>query len=141
MLQEALGSGPFLWILGEGRLDERMECRRPLVLLFERGRLVATLRHEEERTHRMQIEHGWLQLGQLYGRDAARPDITELIVATLALHRSHFRCHPIRCSDEAPSLVDRGRDLGGHSKIGQLNVARFSEEDVGSLDVPMHLVH
>ena len=44
--------------------------------------------------HRVEVEHRGLQLGQLYGRDANGPDVTELVVATVLLHRRDFWSHP-----------------------------------------------
>lgn len=51
MGKQALGSRSLFGILGEGCLDERVECRWPFVLFFERRWFEATFRHEEQRSH------------------------------------------------------------------------------------------
>ena len=42
----------------------------------------------------MEVKHGGLQLGQLDGGDAHRPDVTQLVVASVLLHGRHLWCHP-----------------------------------------------
>ena len=42
----------------------------------------------------MQVEERRLQLAQLNGSDAQGPDVTQLIVATFALHGGHLWGHP-----------------------------------------------
>lgn len=44
--------------------------------------------------HRMQVEHGRLQLSQLDGRDANRPDVAQLVVTAVLLHGRHLWSHP-----------------------------------------------
>ena len=73
-----------------------MERRRPLVLVLERGRLEARLGHEEERPHRVKVEHGRLQLGKFDGCDAHRPDVALLVIAALPLHGRHLTHRPGR---------------------------------------------
>lgn len=43
---------------------------------------------------RVDVEQRWLQLCQLYGCDAHRPDVTQFIVATFYLHGCHLWRHP-----------------------------------------------
>ena len=43
---------------------------------------------------RVDIEQRWLQLCQLDGRDAHRPDVTKFVVAAFNLHGCHLWCHP-----------------------------------------------
>lgn len=62
----------------------------PFVSVFERGWLEAALGHEEQRSHRVQVKHWWLQFRQLDSRDTNRPDVTQLVVATLPLHCCHL---------------------------------------------------
>lgn len=42
----------------------------------------------------MQVKHGGLKLRQLDGCDADRPDVTELVVAAVLLHRRNLWGHP-----------------------------------------------
>lgn len=44
--------------------------------------------------HGVQVEHGRLQLSQLDGGDADGPDVAQLVVAAVLLHRCHFWSHP-----------------------------------------------
>lgn len=44
--------------------------------------------------HGVQVEHGRLQLGQLDGGDAHGPDVAQLVVAAVLLHRRNFWSHP-----------------------------------------------
>lgn len=44
--------------------------------------------------HRVEVKHWRLELCQLDGRDAYRPDVTQMVVPTLLLHCCHLRCHP-----------------------------------------------
>lgn len=53
----------------------------------------------------------------------------------------HFRGHPVGSANEALALVDGGRDLGGHAKVGEFDVPGLGEQDVGSFDVTVHLAH
>lgn len=89
-MEKLVRGGTFLWVLGERDLDEVVERRAPLVPVLERGRFEARLGHEEEGAHRVKVEHGRLELGQLDGRDAAGPNVAELVVASLPLHRCHL---------------------------------------------------
>ena len=73
-----------------------LEVRAPARPVLERGRLVARLGHEEEGAHGVQVEHGRLQLGQLDRRDPHRPDITEVVVSALTLHRRNLQ-GKLRC--------------------------------------------
>lgn len=43
MLQQSFGCGTFLWILGQGRLEEIVKSRAPFILVAQCGRLEATL--------------------------------------------------------------------------------------------------
>jgi hypothetical protein len=43
----------------------------------------------------MEVEHRGLQFGQLNGRDAHSPNITQVVVAALPFHSSHLGSHPI----------------------------------------------
>lgn len=58
--------------------------------------------------HWVQVKHGRLQLCQLDGSDADGPDITQVVIATLLLHRSHLWSHP----------AQRGRVSGPDSQTG-----------------------
>lgn len=44
--------------------------------------------------HRVEVEHGRLELSQLDGSDADGPDITQVVVSALLFHRSHLWSHP-----------------------------------------------
>ncbi len=68
-----------------------MKVCAPPVLVLELGRLVARLGHEEEGPHGVEVEHRRLQFSQLDGGDANRPDITEMVVAALALNCSDLQ--------------------------------------------------
>lgn len=50
----------------------------------------------------MKVEHGRLQLGQLDRRDPHSPDVAELVVAAVLLHRRYFRSHPARRRVQRP---------------------------------------
>ena len=63
-----------------------VEIRCPPVLVLESRRFVPRLWHEEERPHWVEVEHGRLELRTLDGRDPHSPNITEMVVAALALH-------------------------------------------------------
>lgn len=52
-------------------------------------------RRERSVPHGVQVEHGRLQLGQLDGGDADGPDVAQLVVTAVLLHRRHFRSHPV----------------------------------------------
>lgn len=43
MLQQSFGCGTFLWILGQGRLEEIVKSRAPFILVAQCGRLEAAL--------------------------------------------------------------------------------------------------
>ena len=68
-----------------------LEVCAPARPVLERGRLVSRLGHEEECAHGVQVEHGRLQLRQLDRSDPHRPDITEVVVTPLPLHRSNLQ--------------------------------------------------
>ena len=68
-----------------------LEVGAPPRPVLECRRLVSRLGHEEEGAHGVQVEHGRLQLGQLDRRDPHRPDITEVVVAPLPLHRRNLK--------------------------------------------------
>lgn len=55
----------------------------------------------------MDVEHGRLQLCELNGGDAHRPDVTQFIVAAFNLHSCYLGRHPV--------------DRGGDSKDGDKN--------------------
>lgn len=83
-LRTATGGGGWFNNAGEGggavvkSSDERVEERR-----------------ERSSPHGVQVEHGRLQLGQLDGGDADGPDVAQLVVTAVLLHRRHFRSHPV----------------------------------------------
>lgn len=52
-------------------------------------------RRERSSPHGVQVEHGRLQLSQLDGGDADGPDVAQLVVTAVLLHRRHFRSHPV----------------------------------------------
>ncbi len=52
-----------------------------------------------------------------------------------------LRRHPVGRPDEALPLAQGGRDLRRDAKVRQLHLAPVREEDVGTLDVPVHLAH
>ena len=54
---------------------------------------------------------------------------------------SHLRRHPVGRSDEGLPLPQRGGDLRGDAEVGQLDLALVREQDVGALDVAVHLAH
>ena len=54
---------------------------------------------------------------------------------------THFWRHPVRSSDEGLSFSQGRRDLSRDAEVGELDLAPIREEDVGALDVPMHLAH
>ena len=60
-----------------------LEVCAPPCPVFERGRLVAQLGHQEECAHGMQVKQGQLSLGQLDHHDAHHPDIIEAVVTAL----------------------------------------------------------
>ena len=89
-LEELFGAWTLLGVLGQSELDETVKVGRPLVLVLESRWLEATLGHDEERPHGMQIEVGRLELGKLDGCYADGPDVTLLVVAALSLDSGHF---------------------------------------------------
>ena len=52
----------------------------------------------------MQVKHRRLQLGQLDGRDADGPDVAQLVVAAVLLHRRYFWSHPGQSRDRDPVM-------------------------------------
>ncbi|TNN30804.1 hypothetical protein EYF80_059045 [Liparis tanakae] len=44
--------------------------------------------------HRVEVEHGRLQLRQLDGGDADGPDVTQVVVAAFLLYGGHLGSHP-----------------------------------------------
>lgn len=46
--------------------------------------------------HGVEVEHGRLQLCQLDGSDAHGPDVAQLVVAAVLLHRRHLGGHPAK---------------------------------------------
>lgn len=69
MGEKALGGRSLFGILGECCFDERMECGRPFVFFLERWRFEAAFGHEEEGSHRMEVEHGRLKFGEFWKKN------------------------------------------------------------------------
>lgn len=46
--------------------------------------------------HGVKIKHGRLKLGEFNRRDADSPDIAELVVSAVLLHRGDFWGHPLK---------------------------------------------
>lgn len=80
---------------------KQLELSWPFVFVFESGRFEATFWHDEEGTHRVQVEHWGLQLSKFNGCDAHCPDITLLVVSSLTFHCCYFRCHPDTKTEDA----------------------------------------
>lgn len=76
---------------------------------------------------RVDIEQRWLQLCQLYGRDAHRPDVTKFIVAAFNLHGCNLWCHP----------EDR-RGTTGHLNVTDTAAWRTSQREILSSDELKH---
>lgn len=55
--------------------------------------------------HRVEVEHGGLQLGELDGGDADGPDVAQVVVAALLLHGRHLWSHPAESADDFRSLL------------------------------------
>lgn len=107
VLQKPLRCWSLLGILGQGKLEEVMEILGPASLVSQLWRLEAALRHKHQGPHGMQVEERRLQLAQLDGSDAQGPDVTQLIVATFALHGGHLWGHPVWSPNERPPLGHR----------------------------------
>ena len=86
----------------------------------------------------MQVKHGWLQFGQLDGRNAHCPNITEMIVTAFSLDSRHFWSHPVGSTDKGLAFTQRGGNLSRDPKVGQFDFTAIRQENVGSFDVSMH---
>lgn len=47
-----------------------------------------------EAPHWMEVKHGGLKFGQFDGSNAEGPDVTQVVVPALLLHRYYLRSHP-----------------------------------------------
>lgn len=61
-----------------------------------------------EAPHWMEVEHGRLKLGQFDGGNAKSPDVTQVVVAALLLHRYYLRSHPANSKVARMSGVEDG---------------------------------
>lgn len=77
------------------------------------------LRSLPERVH---IKERRLELSQLDGRDAKRPDVTQLIVSTLQGHSCHLWSHPVgrdpQRARSGPGTGERWAEGGGLRENG-----------------------
>lgn len=51
----------------------------------------------------------------------------------------YLRGHPKWCTDEGPAFSQSGRNLGRNAKVGQFDVTSLSQQNIGALDVAVHL--
>lgn len=80
--------------------------------------------------HGVQVEHGRLQLSQLDGSDADSPDVTQLVVAAVLLHRCHFWSHPEEKETEQNSARKHYTPfLTRVSEYRRLNYAQLSNTE------------
>ncbi len=54
---------------------------------------------------------------------------------------AYLRRHPIWRPNEALPLAQRGRDLRGHAEVCELDFPFVRQQNVGTLNVSMHLAH
>ena len=111
-------------IFVEAGLDELLECLG--VVARELRRVV--LWNEEEHAHGVHVRVGRLPLGQLYGRDAQRPDVRLGVVGRLLYHLGR---HPERRAHERVALVRRVGQLSGYTEVGQFHVPGGAQENIG----------
>ena len=124
MLQEFLGRRPLSGISSETQGDEILEELAEIAL----QRWWRVLRDEKEYLHGMNVGTGRFSMSQLESRDPQRPDIGLMIVSGLF---DHLRSHPIRGTDKRVLLGHRRRKLTRHSKVGQLDLAVGTQENIG----------
>ena len=73
-------------------------------------------------------------LCQFHGCDTQGPDVGSKVIASLL---DHFRSHPKRGANKGHALRFHVGELGGNTKVGQLDLTLVGEEDIGSFDVSM----
>jgi hypothetical protein len=79
---------------------------------------------------------GRLTVGKLHGGDTQTPDVCFEIVACFL---NNLWRHPEWSADKGQTLrLDVGQ-LGGDSKVGNLDSARAGQEDISSLDISVNL--
>lgn len=61
-----------------------------------------------EAPHWMEVKHGRLKLGQFDGGNAEGPDVTQMVVPALLLHRYYLRSHPANSKVAGMSGVEIG---------------------------------
>ena len=61
--------------------------------------------------------------------------------ASFIIIMKYLRGHPVGCADEGLPLAQSGRDLGGHAEVRELDLAAVGQQNVGPLDIAMHLAH
>lgn len=86
------------------------------------------LRPLPERVH---VKERGLKLSQLDGRDAKRPDVTQLIVSTLQGHSCHLWSHPVgrdpQRARSGPGIGERwGEGKWGHRRSQRRRIPRQS---------------
>ena len=124
MLQEFLGRRSLSGISSETQGDEILEELAEIALQHRWW----VLGDEEEYLHRMNVGTGRFSVSQLECGDAQGPDIGLMIVAGLF---DHLGSHPIRGTNKRVLLGHRRRQLTGHTKVGQLDLAVGAQENVG----------
>lgn len=132
MAEEFLGAGPVLGVLDETEVDKVLERGGEVAL--ENGRF--GFGNEEEDSHGVVFCQGRLAFGHFDGRDAERPDVRLGIIACLS---NDLWRHPEGCAHECVAARLVVAQLGGDTKVGELDFARGGEEDIGGLDVAVDL--
>lgn len=61
-----------------------------------------------EAPHWMEVKHGRLELGQFDGGNAKSPDVTQVVVPALLLHRHYLWSHPANSKVARMSGVEDG---------------------------------
>ena len=87
---------------------------------------------EEEHSHRVVFRQRGLALRHLDRGDSQTPYIRLRIVSRLP---NDLGCHPERRADEGVS--ERAGELCCYTEVGELDLSRRREQDVGGLDIPM----
>lgn len=118
MLNQVLCRGSTVRVFDETLRHEILEVLGEVTLQLRRS----ILRDIEECLHRVQVGMWRLSICHFHSCDAQRPDISFKVVPSLL---NDFGCHPERGTDECVALRLDVRELGGHSKVGQLDLARL----------------
>jgi hypothetical protein len=130
VLQELLRTRPLRRVLGQAQRNKLF--KRGGECALEHGRF--GLGYEKEHTHGVVLGERRLALGHLDSGDAEGPHIRLEVVPGLA---DDLGRHPERRADKR--VAERRGQLSGDAEIGELDLTRGGEEDIGGFDIAVDL--